>query len=141
MANLLQFKRTSLQDKRPAASGLSLGEPAVVLHEDSFGVFLKDGAGNIRKIGPIHVGSGAPNSSPVGSSGNAEGEAYVDLADSNSLKVFHNGSWITVAGTGGSSFDPYIVDFGLDVGSLDYGLVTNASTTSEDWGVLSYLTN
>lgn len=141
MSNTIQFKRTSLLDKRPVASGLALGEPAVVLHESSFGVFLKDGAGVVRKIGPIHVGSGAPNASPAGSSGNAEGEAYVDLADNNSFKVFHNGSWLTIAGAGGSSFDPYIVDFGLDTGSLDYGLVTNASTTSEDWGTLSYLTN
>jgi len=139
MSNTIQFKRTSLLDKRPVASGLALGEPAVVLHEDSFGVFLKDGAGAVRKIGPIHVGSGAPNVSPAGSSGNAEGEAYVDLAENNSLKVFHDDSWLTIAG--GSSFDPYIIDFGLDTGSLDYGLVTNASTTSEDWGTLSYLTN
>lgn len=140
MSNTIQFKRTSLLDKRPVASGLALGEPAVVLHEDSFGLFLKDGSGAVRKIGPIHVGSGAPNSTPIGGSGNAEGEAYVDLTNNNALNVFHNGSWLTIAG--GSSFDPYIVDFGLDTGSVDYGLVTNAATSSESWGSsLSYLTN
>lgn len=141
MSNTIQFKRTSLLDKRPVASGLALGEPAVVLHESSFGVFLKDGSGAVRKIGPIHVGSGAPNASPVGSSGNAEGEAYVDLADNNIFKVFHDGSWLSIGGTGGSSFDPYIVDFGLDTGSVDYGLVANGSTSSDDWGGLSYLNN
>lgn len=142
MSNTIQFKRTSLLDKRPVASGLALGEPAVVLHENSFGLFLKDGSGVVRKIGPIHVGSGAPNASPVGSSGNSEGEAYVDLADNNALKVFHDNTWLTIAGAGGGSFEPYIVDFGLDTGSVDYGLITDAATSSESWGSsLSYLTN
>lgn len=140
MSNTIQFKRTSLLDKRPVASGLALGEPAVVLHESSFGVFLKDGAGVVRKIGPIHVGASAPNSSPAGSNGNSLGEGWLDTT-SSALKIWDGAQWVSIAGGGGSSFDPYIVDFGLDTGSLDYGLVTNASTTSEDWGTLSYLTN
>lgn len=141
MSNTIQFKRTSLLDKRPVASGLALGEPAVVLHENSFGLFLKDGSGAVRKIGPIHIGPTAPNSSPVGSSGVALGEGWVDTANSNVLKIWDGSSWLSVSSAGGSSFDPYIVDFGLDTGSVDYGLVANASTSSDDWGVLSYLTN
>lgn len=143
MTNTIQFKRTTLLDKRPVASGLSLGEPAVVLHQSSFGVFLKDGAGNVRKIGPIHVGPTAPNASPVGSSGVSLGEGWVDTANSNVLKIWDGSAWLSVSSAGGSSFDPYIVDFGLDTGSVDYGLVTDGTiASSEDWGNgLSYLTN
>jgi hypothetical protein len=141
MDDIIRFKRTSLQDKRPTASGLALGEPAVILHEDSFGVFLKDALGAIRKIGPIHIGPTPPNASPIGSSGNGVGEAWIDTANSNILKVWDGAGWIEVTGGTGSSFDPYIIDFGLDVGSVDYGLIANSATSTEDWGVLSYLTN
>lgn len=140
MTNTIQVKRTSLLDKRPVASGLALGEPAVVLHESSFGVFFKDGAGAVRKVGPIHVGTTAPNASPAGSSGNSVGEGWLDTTG-NALKIWDGSSWISIAG-GGSSFDPYIVDLGLDTGSVDYGLITVAATSSEDWGSsVSYLTN
>ena len=61
MSETIKFKRTSVLQKRPTAAQLDLGEPAVVLHQSSFGVFLEDANGDIRKVGPIHVGSSAPN--------------------------------------------------------------------------------
>jgi len=143
MTNTIQFKRTTLLDKRPVASGLALGEPAVVLHQSSFGIFLKDSNGDVRKIGPTHVGANAPNTYFVGSSGVSIGEGWVDTANSNALKIWDGTGWLTVSSAGGSSFDPYIVDFGLDIGSVDYGLVTDGTiASSESWGnSLSYLTN
>ena len=50
MSETIKFKRTSVLQKRPTAAQLDLGEPAVVLHQSSFGVFLEDANGDIRKL-------------------------------------------------------------------------------------------
>jgi len=139
MSNTIQLKRTSLLDKRPTASGLTLGEPAVVLHQDSFGVYLKDGAGAVRKVGPIHVGTSAPNAAPIGSSGNSLGEGWLDTS-SNAFKVWDGSNWSSIVGSGNSS-EALIVDHGLEVGTVDYGSVASTPVSTEDWGVASYLRN
>ncbi len=140
MSETIKFKRTSVLQKRPTAAQLDLGEPAVVLHQSSFGVFLEDSNGDIRKVGPIHVGSSAPNGSAAGSSGHALGEGWLDTND-NSLKVWDGSQWISISGgSGGGS--THLKDFGLGTGSVDYGLVTQSVSSSEDWGSsLSLLSN
>lgn len=138
MSETIQFKRTSVQDKRPTAAQLALGEPAVVLHQSSFGVFLEDAANNIRKIGPIHVGPTAPNANAIGSSGNSLGEGWLDT-NSNALKVWDGIQWVEIAG--GSNVEQVFIDFGLETGSVDYGMIASGVTSSENWGTLSYLTN
>lgn len=139
MSETIQFKRTSVLQKRPTAAQLTLGEPAVVLHQSSFGVFLEDSNGDIRKVGPIHVGSSAPNASAAGSSGHALGEGWLDT-NSNALKVWDGSQWISISG--GSGGESVLVDFGLETGSVDYGLVTQSVASSEDWGSsLSLLSN
>ena len=140
MSETIKFKRTSVLQKRPTAAQLDLGEPAVVLHQSSFGVFLEDSNGDIRKVGPIHVGSSAPNGSAAGSSGHALGEGWLDTND-NSLKVWDGSQWISISGgSGGGS--THLEDFGLETGSVDYGLVTQSVSSSEDWGgSLSLLSN
>tara|TARA_R100001198_G_scaffold88714_1_gene64620 strand:- start:17067 stop:17486 length:420 start_codon:yes stop_codon:yes gene_type:complete len=139
MSETIKFKRTSVLQKRPTAAQLDLGEPAVVLHQSSFGVFLEDANGDIRKVGPIHVGSSAPNGSAAGSSGHALGEGWLDT-NNNSLKVWSGSQWISISGGGGGS--THLEDFGLETGSVDYGLVTQSVSSSEDWGgSLSLLSN
>lgn len=139
MSETIKFKRTSVLQKRPTAAQLDLGEPAVVLHQSSFGVFLEDANGDIRKVGPIHVGSSAPNGSAAGSSGHALGEGWLDT-NNNSLKVWSGSQWISISGGGGGS--THLEDFGLGTGSVDYGLVTQSVSSSEDWGgSLSLLSN
>jgi hypothetical protein len=141
MSETIQFKRTSVLQKRPTAAQLALGEPAVVLHQSSFGVFLEDASGNIRKVGPIHVGSSAPNASAAGSSGHALGEGWLDTT-TNALKVWDGSQWVSISGGGGGSVDSYLEDFGFETGSVDYGLVTQSVASSEDWGSsLSLLSN
>tara|TARA_B100001939_G_scaffold62704_1_gene51717 strand:+ start:2561 stop:2983 length:423 start_codon:yes stop_codon:yes gene_type:complete len=140
MSETIQFKRTSVLQKRPTAAQLALGEPAVVLHQSSFGVFLEDSNGDIRKIGPIHVGSSAPNASAAGSSGHALGEGWLDT-NSNALKVWDGSQWVSISGGGGGGAS-HLEDFGLETGSVDYGLVTQSVASSEDWGSsLSLLSN
>ncbi len=139
MSETIKFKRTSVLQKRPTAAQLELGEPAVVLHQSSFGVFLEDSNGDIRKVGPIHVGSSAPNASAAGSTGYSVGEGWLDT-NSNALKVWDGSQWISIQGGGGGS--SHLEDFGLETGSVDYGLVTQSVASSEDWGSsLSLLSN
>lgn len=142
MSETIQFKRTSVLQKRPTAAQLALGEPAVVLHQSSFGVFLEDASGNIRKVGPIHVGSSAPNASAAGSSGHALGEGWLDTT-TNALKVWDGSQWVSISGgSGGSSGASHLEDFGFETGTVDYGLVTQSVASSEDWGSsLSLLSN
>ena len=141
MSETIKFKRTSVLQKRPTAAQLELGEPAVVLHQSSFGVFLEDASGNIRKVGPIHVGSSAPNASAAGSTGYSVGEGWLDT-NSNALKVWDGSQWISIQGGGGGGGSSHLEDFGLETGSVDYGLVTQSVASSEDWGSsLSLLSN
>jgi len=141
MSETIQFKRTSVLQKRPTAAQLALGEPAVVLHQSSFGVFLEDANGDIRKVGPIHVGSSAPNASAAGSSGHALGEGWLDTS-TNALKVWDGSQWVSISGDGGGGGASHLEDFGFETGSVDYGLVTQSAASSEDWGSsLSLLSN
>jgi hypothetical protein len=141
MSETIQFKRTSVLQKRPTAAQLALGEPAVVLHQSSFGVFLEDASGSIRKVGPIHVGSSAPNASAAGSSGHALGEGWLDTT-TNALKVWDGSQWVSISGGSGGGGVSHLEDFGFETGSVDYGLVTQSVASSEDWGSsLSLLSN
>lgn len=140
MSETIQFKRTSVLQKRPTAAQLALGEPAVVLHQSSFGVFLEDSNGDIRKVGPIHVGNSAPNASAAGSTGYSVGEGWLDT-NSNALKVWDGSQWISIQG-GGAGGASHLEDFGFETGTVDYGLVTQSVASSEDWGSsLSLLSN
>lgn len=139
MSETIQFKRTSVLQKRPTAAQLALGEPAVVLHQSSFGVFLEDANGDIRKVGPIHVGGSAPNASAAGSTGYSVGEGWLDTT-TNALKVWDGSQWVSISGGGGGA--SHLEDFGFETGSVDYGLVTQSVASSEDWGSsLSLLSN
>ena len=125
--------------------GLAFFVLTYVQFYDDIGILEKRGSnedsnGDIRKVGPIHVGSSAPNGSAAGSSGHALGEGWLDTND-NSLKVWDGSQWISISGgSGGGS--THLKDFGLGTGSVDYGLVTQSVSSSEDWGSsLSLLSN
>ena len=60
----LQHLRSSTANKRPIPTQLSAGQIAVNTNEASPGLFFKDSNGDLVKIGPVHVGTSAPNSSP-----------------------------------------------------------------------------
>ena len=96
MAGDLRHLRSSTTDKRPTASGLSDGRIAINTASGSTALFFKDNNDNIVKVGPVFVGSGAPNASPAsgGSSGNSVGEQWLDTSDGNYvLKVWDGGAW------------------------------------------------
>ena len=57
------------------------------------GMYYKDSAGHIRKIGGAQYATTAPNSSPVGSTGNSVGELWAEAAGNTILSVWTGASW------------------------------------------------
>ena len=60
----LQHLRSSTAHKRPIPTVMSAGQIAINTNEASPGLFFKDSNGDLVKVGPVHIGTSAPNSSP-----------------------------------------------------------------------------
>ena len=97
----LKHLRSSTADKRPQASGMAEGQLAINTASGSPGLFFKDSASNLVKVGPVHVGSGAPNASPAsgGTSGNSLGEQWLDTSGGTYVfKIWDGSAWRSEAG-------------------------------------------
>ena len=84
------LKRTATASKRPTAASVSLGELNIDYDTNTFGLFAKNSAGTITKIGPVEVGTTAPNATPAGSAGNSRGEQWLDTT--NGILKTYNGT-------------------------------------------------
>ena len=76
---------------------LAINTPAV-----SPGLFFKDAAGVLVKVGPVHVGTTAPNASPAsgGTAGNSVGEQWLDTTGGTYVfKVWDGSAWRSESGT------------------------------------------
>jgi hypothetical protein len=90
----IQNIRSSTANKRPVAGALSDGQIAINTNATSTGLFFKDASGSLVKVGPAHVGTSAPNSSPAGSSGNGLGEIWLDTSGgSYTIKIWDGSAW------------------------------------------------
>ena len=91
--------RSSTANKRPTTS-IADGQLAINTNTASPGLFFKDSAGTgIVKVGPVHVGTTAPNATPAagGSSGNYLGEQWLDTSVSPSqMKVWNGSAWVGI---------------------------------------------
>jgi hypothetical protein len=97
----LQNIRSNTASKRPLASGLSDGQIAVNTNETSPGLFFKGANGAVLKVGPVHIGNSAPNSSPAagGSTGNSVGEQWLDTSNSGFVfKIWDGTAWRSETG-------------------------------------------
>lgn len=103
MALNFLLKRSGTGSKRPTAASMALGELDLNYDASTGGLFYKDSAGSVVKIGPAGVGSTAPNATPAGSSGNSAGEFWYDTGNSV-LKVYNGTSWVPTVST--ASFLP-----------------------------------
>jgi len=75
------------------------GQLAVNTNATSPGLFFKDAGGALVKVGPVHIGTSAPNSSPAGSSGNAVGEQWLDTSGGGYvLKIWDGSAWRSEVG-------------------------------------------
>jgi hypothetical protein len=114
----LQHLRSSTADKRPTPAAMSDGQLALNTNLASPGLFFKDSNGDSVKIGPVHVGTTAPNVSPAvgGEAGNSLGEAWLDTTAANPiLKVFNGSAFVAVQPVG----------TGTVVSTTDTGTVTS----------------
>lgn len=98
MALNFLLKRSGTASKRPVAASMALGEVDINYNASTGGLFYKDSAGSVVKVGPAEVGSAAPNATPAGSSGNSTGEFWYDTANSV-LKIYNGTSWVNTVST------------------------------------------
>lgn len=97
----LQHLRSSTANKRPVPGNMSDGQLGVNTNSASPGLFFKDSNGNLVKVGPVHVGTTAPNVSPAvgGTAGNSVGEQWLDTSSSRYVfKVWDGTAWRSEAG-------------------------------------------
>jgi hypothetical protein len=128
MALNFLLKRSGTASKRPVAASMALGELDLNYDASTGGVFYKDTAGAVVKVGPAQVGSTAPNASPAGSSGNSVGEFWYDTGAS-ALKIWNGSAWVNTSSGGGGSGTVTSVTAGT---GLSGGTITTTGTISLD---------
>lgn len=106
MASTHKHIRSSTANKRPTTA-IADGQIALNTNNTSPGLFFKDSTGaTIIKVGPVHVGTTAPNVSPAsgGSSGNSTGEVWLDTSlTPNGVKIWNGSSWTNATPIGSTT--------------------------------------
>ena len=98
----LRHLRSSTANKRPDPAAMVDGQLAMNYDIASPGLFFKDDNGTLIKVGPVHVGTTAPNVSPAagGTAGNSTGEQWLDTTGGvYVLKVWDGSAWRSESGT------------------------------------------
>jgi hypothetical protein len=91
---VLLLKRSGQSSDRPSGTVIQNGELAIAVGAADPGLYFEDSAGAVRKIGPSHYGTTAPNSTPVGLTGNSVGELWADSSTAAYyLKVWTGSAW------------------------------------------------
>ena len=87
-------KRSGNASDRPLTTTVQAGEAAMSFGAADPGLYFKDSAGSIRKFGSNHYGTTAPNSTPLGETGNSVGETWVDSSTASYyLRVWTGAAW------------------------------------------------
>jgi hypothetical protein len=91
---VLLLKRSGQSADRPSGSAVQGGELALSFGASDPGLYFEDSAGALRKIGPNHYATTAPNTGNVGIAGNSVGETWVDSSTASYyLKVWTGSTW------------------------------------------------
>ena len=123
----LQNLRSNTANKRPTASGMVDGQVAINTNATNPGLFFKDASDDIRKVGPVFIGSSAPNNSPAvgGSTGHSIGEQWLDTSGSRYVvKTWDGTAWRDddsnyLQLTGGALSGALTIDNAANVAALD----------------------
>ena len=95
MAVQIQTRRSSVLNDRPFPIRLGEGELALNNNSGGPGLFFADNTASpntgLIKVGPVHIGSTAPNNLPAGFTSSSKGETWLDTASTHILKI-HDGS-------------------------------------------------
>lgn len=130
----LQHLRSSTLDKRPTPASMSAGQLALNTNLTSPGLFFKDSNGDLVKVGPVHVGTTAPNAAPAvgGQAGNSKGEFWLDTTGGGYvLKVYDGTAWRTADGSYVNvTGDTMTGNLTLDASSLVFDTGTFNTTVS-----------
>ena len=106
MASTHKSLRSSTANKRPTTA-IADGQIALNTNTTSPGLFFKDSTGaSIIKVGPVHVGTTAPNASPAagGSSGNSTGEVWLDTSLTPvGVKIWNGSAWVNATPAGSTT--------------------------------------
>lgn len=92
----LQHLRSSVADKRPVPANMADGQIAINTNTSTAGLFFKNASGNLVKVGPVHVGTTAPNAVPAagGQAGNSVGEQWLDTTGGGyKFKIWDGTAW------------------------------------------------
>ena len=99
MAVQIQTRRSSTLNGRPFPTRLGEGELALNNNSTSPGLFFADNVASpstgLIKVGPVHVGSTAPNSSAAGFTSSSKGETWLDTTSTEIFKIFDGSSFQT----------------------------------------------
>ena len=99
MAVQIQTRRSSVQNDRPFPTRLGEGELALNNHSTSPGLFFTDNVTSpstgLIKVGPVHIGTNAPNTSPAGFTSLSKGETWLDTSSTEIFKIFDGSSFQT----------------------------------------------
>jgi hypothetical protein len=129
--------RSSLLYDRVFPNRLGDGELAINFNATEPGLYFRDDAGTpqLIKVGPIHVGSTAPNAVPTGNISLSKGESWLDTTSTKIFKIYDGTAWQTpkaVASTSTSGFPTGPID-----GQLHYDKSVPAlyiyNGTSSSW--------
>jgi hypothetical protein len=94
-----QNLRSATAETRPDPAVLLDGSIAINTAAESPGVFFKAADGSLAKVGTAQVGATAPNVTPGGFAGNAQGEFWYDTSVSE-LKIYQGTTWVGAVGSG-----------------------------------------
>lgn len=86
----LKLLKSLVSESRPLSNQFEYGELALNYSAESIGLYALDSGGNVRKLGPVHIGSNPP--SPVNNTSLSEDELWIDTSnpDYHTLKYYFN---------------------------------------------------
>jgi hypothetical protein len=99
MAVQILSRRSSVLHDRPFPIRLGSAELAVNNNAGEPGLFFPDNTASpttgLIKVGPISVGTTAPNNTAAGFAGNSKGESWLDTTSTHIYKIFDGAAWQT----------------------------------------------
>ena len=100
MAVQILSRRSSVLHDRPFPIRLGSAELAVNNNAGDPGLFFADNTASpstgLVKVGPISVGTAAPNVNAVGFTGNSKGESWLNTNSTHILNVYDGANWQTI---------------------------------------------
>ena len=100
MAVQIQTRRSSTANDRPFPVRLGSGELALNNNSTSPGLFFADDTASpstgLIKVGPVHIGSTAPNTSAAGFTSSSKGETWLDTASTQIFKIYDGSTFQSV---------------------------------------------